>query len=127
MNTAIIGRRVEHLFRDYIEDLGWWWIRSAGSRGEADLVIMPRRQARNPLYKDQAWLGRRGVPILCDIKLNAWAPPADRQELELLAKDIKAYALLVNRKPGKLEALSPRWRFKWVVHPMRTAIGVGAQ
>ncbi len=119
MSTATVGRAKEHEFRKYAEALGWWVIRAAGSKGEADLVVLPRRRARDLVYGDRPWVGTPGVPILCDIKLNRWAGTEDRLELEMVAKATTSYALLVNRKPGRIEPLAPRWRFRWVVQPNR--------
>lgn len=126
MNTAVKGRAAEHEFRKYAEQLGWWCIRSAASKGEADLVVLPRRRARDIVYGDCPWVGTPGVPVLCDIKINRWAGTSDKAELETVAKATSTYALLVNRNPGRLLGLAPRWRFKWVVQPLRIPYPLGA-
>ena len=118
LNKAAKGRRAEHEFRSYAEGLGWWVIRAAGSKGRADVVALPRQRARHIVFASQSWSGCPGVPVLVDLKTTGWAGREEQAELERLAKDACCYALLVSRVAGKLAGLSPRWRFRWVVHPV---------
>lgn len=41
-SSAAIGRAFEHRVRDALTAAGWWVVRAAGSKGEADLVALHR-------------------------------------------------------------------------------------
>ena len=48
------GRSFEHYVKSKLEDQGWWVTRSAGSKGEADLIAIRPGCLTNQL--DRVWL-----------------------------------------------------------------------
>jgi Holliday junction resolvase len=79
------GARFERRVQKYLEERGWFTIRSAGSHKVADLVCL-----------------RGGGVLLIQCKLNGRISPAEREQLLNLARENKCQAVFAYRDGRKL-------------------------
>jgi hypothetical protein len=71
-SSAAIGRAFEHRVRDALVAQGWWCIRAAGSKGEADLVAL-QRQWTTPRWPDALLVSvKRGGVVPVDEWCALW-------------------------------------------------------
>jgi Holliday junction resolvase len=82
-SSAAIGRAFEHRVRDALIAAGWWVVRAAGSKGEADLVALRRRVDY-------------GAPrvVLVSVKRRTAPGPSEWNELLWLADEVSARAVV---------------------------------
>lgn len=89
MNTAAAGRRVENLVGDLLGASGYDVIRSAGSKGAADLVAVGDGELLFLQVKGRTRTDRPGSPL----------SPAERVALLRIARRAGGRALQVHRLP----------------------------
>lgn len=77
MNTAAKGRRYEYKTRKALEAVGYLCIRSAASKGHFDIIS----------------LGSHGTVRLIQVKVNVRVTPAEREDLEMLAKRFSKFSI----------------------------------
>ena len=77
MNTAAKGRRFEYKTRKRLEEVGYYCIRSAASKGHFDVIA----------------LGSHGSVRLIQVKVNVRVTPVEREELEMLARKYRYFSI----------------------------------
>jgi Holliday junction resolvase len=82
-SSASLGRAFEHRVRDDLTGCGWWVVRAAASKGEADLVALRRRVDY-------------GAPrvVLVSVKRRTAPGPSEWNELLWLADEVSARAVV---------------------------------
>jgi len=90
MTAYARGAAFERRVRRLLEEDGWFVVRSAGSRGAVDLIAL--RERGNVL---------RVQLISC--KLNGYVPPAEREQLLELKRQLPhAEVLIAARRDGRI-------------------------
>ena len=86
------GRRFEYRVANWLRQQGWWVMRSAQSRGLADLAAF-----------------RMGEIMLLSLKVDGYLPPKEKTQLIALADENGVLAYLVlkdDKRQIKLERLN---------------------
>ena len=93
------GYKFERRVREHLEKQGYWVIRSAGSRGLADLAAFGQSIAVN-VGKDSEYVFPGEVMLIaCRVSKERFSP-AERQSLKNLARHLGHEAWLAHRAPG---------------------------
>lgn len=82
-SSAAIGRKFEHRVRDALTSAGWWVVRAAGSKGEADLVAL-----------------QAGAIVLVNVKRGGQVLPAEWNTLLRLADRVWGVAVVASMRKG---------------------------
>lgn len=85
MSNYSRGRNFEYRVEHHYQNKGWVVVRSAGSKGAADLIA-----------------ARQGEIHIIQCKIDGYLSPAEREQLKAVADEFGGVAVVAYRDKGKL-------------------------